>query len=183
MFENEDYKKEYYELKEGKGYIKTNFFEGEYLNGERNGKGKIYDNGQIKFEGEFLNGQKNGKGKYFSDGILLFEGEYRNGKKHGECKEYYYEETKDNLRFEGEYINDHKKKGKFYFLHNKLEFEGEYLYDKKWNGKGYDENGNIIYELINGNGKVKEYGDYGYLKFEGDYLNGERKARKCCCII
>ena len=54
MFENEDYKKEYYELKEGKGYIKTNFFEGEYLNGERNGKGKIHDNGQIKFEGEFL---------------------------------------------------------------------------------------------------------------------------------
>ena len=28
---------------------------------------------------------------------------------------------------------------------------------KKWNGKGYDENLNIIYELINGNGKIKEY--------------------------
>ena len=115
IFENEDYKKEYYELKEGKGYIKTNFFEGEYLNGERNGKGKIYDNGEIKFEGEFLNGQKNGKGKYCSDGILSFEGEYRNGKKHGEFKEYYYEEIKDNLLFEGEYINDHKKRGKFFF--------------------------------------------------------------------
>ena len=32
---------------------------------------------------------------------------------------------------------------------------------KKWNGKGYDENGNVIYELINGNGKVKEYNEYG----------------------
>ena len=30
-------------------------FEGEYLNGERNGKGKEYDyNGQLKFEGEYL---------------------------------------------------------------------------------------------------------------------------------
>ena len=34
-------------------------FEGEYLNGKRNGKGKEYDfNGKLKFEGEFLNGTK-----------------------------------------------------------------------------------------------------------------------------
>ena len=31
-----------------------------------------------------------------------------------------------------------------------LEYEGEYLFNKKWNGKGYDENLNIIYEIING---------------------------------
>ena len=53
-----------------------------------------------------------------------------------------------------------------------MEFEGEYLYDHKWNGKGYDKNGNIIYELINGNGKVKEY-EEGKLLFEGEYLNGK----------
>ena len=41
------------------------------------------------------------------------------------------------------------------YINEKLEYEGEYLYNKKWNGKGYDENGNIIYELINGTGKVK----------------------------
>ena len=28
--------------------------------------------------------------------------------------------------------------------------------NEKWNGKGYDEDGNIIYELINGNGKIKK---------------------------
>ena len=55
-----------------------------------------------------------------------------------------------------------------------MEYEGEYLYNKKYNGKGYDENGNIIYELINGNGKVKEYNDNGKLLFEGEYLNGKR---------
>ena len=53
----------------------------------------------------------------------------------------------------------YKLKGEPY-LNGKLEYEGEYLYNKKWNGKGYDENGNIIYELFNGNGKVKEYDDY-----------------------
>ena len=39
--------------------------------------------------------------------------------------------------------------------------------------KRYDHNGNIIYELINGTGKVKEY-DYDILLFEGEYLNGKR---------
>ena len=55
-----------------------------------------------------------------------------------------------------------------------MEFEGEFLFDYKWNGKGYDENGNIIYELINGNGKVKEYNKNGKLIFEGEYLNGKK---------
>ena len=42
--------------------------------------------------------------------------------------------------------------------------------------KGYDENGNIIYELINGNGRVKEY-YFGGLIFEGEYLNGKRNGK------
>ena len=55
-----------------------------------------------------------------------------------------------------------------------LEYEGEFLFDKKWNGKGYDTDGKIIYELINGNGKVKEYNDVRILIFEGEYLNGRK---------
>ena len=58
-----------------------------------------------------------------------------------------------------------------------LEYEGKYLFDKKWNGKGYDENGNIIYELINGTGKVKEYNEFGELQFEGEYLNGKKNGK------
>ena len=58
-------------------------FEGEYLNGKRNGKGKkYYDDGNLMFEGEYLNGKRNGKGKeYFKNGKLKFDGEYLNGKK------------------------------------------------------------------------------------------------------
>ena len=53
-----------YELKNGKGRVKEyNFgkliFEGEYLNGKKNGKGKEYDfMGNLIFEGEYLNGNK-----------------------------------------------------------------------------------------------------------------------------
>ena len=50
-----------YEIKNGKGYIKEYYgngelkYEGEYLNGKRNGKGKEYDSyGNLKFENDFF---------------------------------------------------------------------------------------------------------------------------------
>ena len=66
-------------------------------------------------------------------------------------------------------------KGKYY-INERLKYDGEYLFDNKYNGKGYDEYGNKIYELRNGTGKVKEY-DNGTLIFEGEYLNGLRNAK------
>ena len=79
------------------------------------------------------------------------------------------------LKFE--FLYDFIIKGKQY-IKGKLEYEGEYLFYNKWNGKGYDENGNIKYELINGNGKVTEYFfDYGILMFEGEYLNGKKNGQ------
>ena len=77
--------------------------------------------------------------------------------------------------FEGEFICDKKVKGKNY-INGILEYEGEYLYDKKWNGKGYDKNHNIIYEIINGNGNIREYSD-GELLYEGECLNGKRHGK------
>ena len=103
----------------------------------------------LSFEGEYLNGERNGKGKEYSyDGTIIFEGEYLHGKRNG--------------------------KGKEYFIDGKLVFEGEYLNGKKWNGKGFHANGNIIYQIINGNGILKIYNNVGsHLSFEGEYLNGE----------
>ena len=48
-----------YELKGGKGFIK-----------------EYNDNGKLIFEGEYLNGKRNGKGKEYNKyGKLIFEGE------------------------------------------------------------------------------------------------------------
>ena len=53
-----------FELKEGKGYIKEYdilgkfIYEGEYMNGRKNGKGKEYNHffrRHLKFEGEYIN--------------------------------------------------------------------------------------------------------------------------------
>ena len=130
-------------------------------------------NNKIEFEGELLNGEKNGKGKeYDYDGNLKFEGEFLNGLKNGKGKEY----NKDgNIEFEGEYLYNDKLKGKYY-INGKLEYEGEYLYNRKWNGKGFDKNGDIIYELNKSNGKVKENDNYSKkLKIEGEYKNRKKK--------
>ena len=72
-------------------------FEGEYLKGKRNGKGKEYDpfNGNLIFEGEYLNGEKwNGNG-YNNDSIIY---SLKDGK--GFIKEYYDNNT---FKFEGEW--------------------------------------------------------------------------------
>ena len=58
-----------------------------------------------------------------------------------------------------------RRKGKQY-INKKLYYEGEYLFNKKWNGKIYDKNGNIIYEVQNGKGTIKEFHKNGKLKFE-----------------
>ena len=45
-------------------------FEGEYLNGQKDGKAKEYydnDYNELKFEGEYLNGKKNGKGIEYNE--------------------------------------------------------------------------------------------------------------------
>ena len=52
-----------------------------------------------------------------------------------------------------------------------LEFEGEYLNEKKWTGKGYH-NGEVVYEINNGKGNIKEYDGNYEIIFEGEYLNG-----------
>ena len=80
-------------------------FEGEYLNGERNGEGKEYDeNGELLFKGEDFNDKKwngkpisrkndyeirNGNGRinfYFPGYKEIFEGKYIDGEINGKGK-------------------------------------------------------------------------------------------------
>ena len=48
---------------------------------------------------------------------------------------------------------------------------------RKWHGKGYDYEGNVIYELANGKGKVREFAKKGTLIYEGEYLNGKKHGK------
>ena len=128
---------------ERKGYDENSNIIYKLING--NGKVKEYKGNQLKFEGEYLNGLKNGKGKeYNCEGNLIFEGEYKNwlkwsGKGYdgdnnivyelnngkGYVKEYNYY---SDLVFKGEYVSGQKNgKGKEYEIDVNLKFEGDYL--------------------------------------------------------
>ena len=81
-----------------------------------------------KISGKFKIGEKNGKGREYiiNTDLLIFEGEYLNRRKNGKGLEYY-------------------SKGK-------LKFEGEYLNGKRWNGKGYNIDGNMEFKIKDGKG-------------------------------
>ena len=153
-------------------------FEGEYLNGKRNGKGiEFNDNDILIYEGEYLNDKRHGKGKEFNfKGDLIFDGEYLNGEKRKDIKsnfdkfevlnserDYNYGKIKNiknkynKNEYIGEYINGKRNGFGKEYIKGKLIYEGEYLFDKKINGKFYDDKGNIIYEIINGIGKGRDY--------------------------
>ena len=64
---------------------------------------KIDINYYKKISGKFIIGERNGKGKeYNEDNKLLFEGKYKKGKRHGKGKEY---SEYNYLLFEGKYLN------------------------------------------------------------------------------
>ena len=125
-----------YELNNGKGVIKEYYFhnnklmfEGEYLNGEKNGKGKEYDqDGHLEFDGDYLKGMRHGKGKSYDKGVLLFEGETLYG---------YF------------------RKGKLYDDFGKVLFEGEFLFNKRWDGieNRFGKDGKLIRKVEYKNGK------------------------------
>ena len=137
----------------GKSLINYKILSGKYIIYETNTRAKIYNayNDEIIYEGEYLNGRKNGKGKeYYDNSVLKFEGGYLNNKRNGKGKEYY-----DNgvLKFEGEYLNGKRNgKGKEYYHDGNLKFEVEYINGKIWNIKEYDEDKNIKNELHAGKG-------------------------------
>ena len=173
---------EEFEIKYGIGYGKEYncegilMFEGNILNGERNGKGKEFNNeGKLIFEGYYLNGKRNGKGKEYYDNELIFEGEYIDGNKI-KGKQYL---TQEDL-FVTKYciVNKRTKKLKSrlkqtietYIIQKEKEKEIKKIYDE-----------NLFFEgeycggLRNGNGK--EFFN-GILVFEGHYFNGNRLENK-----
>ena len=154
---------------------------GGYKDGKRNGFGVEYDNlGTFKFQGEFINGKRNGEGNEFikKSNDVVDSGKYKNGKRNGLGRKYH---GRTELKFEGEFLNDLKEgMGKQFYSNGKLKFEGEYKKGKKWNGKGYDIDGNIIYEIKEGKGYFKKYElsfKTLYLLFEGELKNGEKNGK------
>ena len=191
-----------------------NVFEGKYFNGKKYkgvgydingnqvytinyGKGKIkefFDDGVLKFEGEYFNGERNGKGiRYDYEGEILFEGIYLNGEKWtGKGKEYYTDhdeedDTDDNMFKNYDFFGINKTKQKNKGFANFFDFSSKNKNltrkTKNYLGFGYGTVEKKILkfegEYLNGqrHGKGKEYNIEGDLMYEGDYLNGKRHGQ------
>ena len=154
-------------------------YEGEFLNDKRNGQGKEYRLDEIIFEGQFLKGEKwEGFGKEYSyDDNLIFEGEYKNGKRNGKGKKYYNNKN-NQIKFFGNYLEGKKEgEGINYYQNGKIKFKGNYSKGGKLNGKGYYINGELMYEIKNGEGKIKIFDEKNRIIFDGEYKNGKRRKK------
>ena len=82
------------------------------MNGEKHGKGILYDvNGSVEYEGDFVNGKMEGKGKLIYGDGSYYEGQFSDNKRNG--KGIIYSKNGDII-YEGDYVNNEQEGiGKF----------------------------------------------------------------------
>ena len=137
-------------------YSPIRWFEGNFINGEKNGHCIEYKDDIKVFEGEFQNGTKNGNGKeyyhnnFFSPSYTVkYKGEFKDGKRNGKGKLY----NRDmKLIYEGNFINDlfNGFGILYYFKDNKIHYKGNFK-NGLFSVKGiYYNNKGSSYEVIDG---------------------------------
>ena len=164
------------------GLINYRYFSGRYIVYEEKNIGKEYDSihHNLIFEGEYLNGERNGQGKeYDLNGNIIFEGEYLNGKRYKSKQG-----DKVNNNEENPDLNKEIIKKEFHY-NGSLMCEGTYLNGKRWNGKGkeyyYDNTGN----KIDHEGRLIFEGEYlyGYRKKENHMLMVDQNMKEIIYFI
>ena len=74
------------------------------MNDHKHGKGILYyKNGTIKYDGDFVNGRKEGNGKYIYEDGNYYIGEWLNNRKNGRGILY---KSDGNIIYTGVFIND-----------------------------------------------------------------------------
>ena len=128
------------------------------------------------YVGLFINDKLNGKGlKYIHGNDHIYKGDFLNGLRHGFGKDY-----RNNMRYEGEFLNDKKcGKGQIMFSSGD-EYKGEFK-DNKFNGygrykwkNGEEYIGYYLNGKFNGEG-LHKWGINEYYK--GEFINGIRQGK------
>jgi hypothetical protein len=150
-------------------------YEGEFLNGQRHGKGIYYYPEGTVYDGEWKMNKKTGSGKYHYVDGAIYEGEWQNDKIHGKGLYQY----SDGSMYQGSWEKDRKEgKGKFILPAGSF-YDGDWKNDKR-NGSGlhqYKDGG--FYEgewkndLQHGKGKYHFASDAEY---EGDWVLGKMEG-------
>ena len=132
--------------------IKTNKgkYVGEWKDGKKQGQGTFtYGKGKWegeKYEGNFKDGYRHGQGTYSWPDGDKYAGEFKDDKPNGQGT---YTWT-DGRKYEGEFEDGIKHGQGTYTSIRGYKYVGEWRKNKSWNGKEYDENGNVIGKFVNG---------------------------------
>ena len=128
-----------------KGEVKREYIIfGDYI---REGVGSLTYSDGDKYEGKWKDGKKHGQGTFTWSNGNKYVGEFKNGTQNGLGSLTY----PDGSKYVGEY-KDGKLNGQGTFtLSDGRKYVGEWKNKEKWNGIGYDKNGDFVVRFVNGN--------------------------------
>ena len=127
-------------------------YQGEMVNGVREGKGTYTFSNGDKYEGDWKNNQMEGKGVYYFKDGDKYDGDWVGGKKEGQGTYYF----SNGAKYEGNWVQS-KMEGKGIFSYN----NGD-KYDGDW--KDNKREGNGTYYYSNGS------------KYEGEWKNDKKEG-------
>jgi hypothetical protein len=187
--------------RENRVIILEDKYEGDLVDGKRNGKGICVYANMCRYEGEWKNNRRNGYGIYMNENGDKYEGEwkddYANGKgiilyKNCDCIRYEGEMQNDTINgngkmiyangdiYEGDFVDFVKcGKGVFTYHNNGDKYDGEWKDDKK-NG-----NGKMIYvngDIYEGEWEDNKYNGCGKMiyankdKYYGEWKDGQKNG-------
>ena len=124
------------------------------------------------YEGDMVNGKKEGKGKYKFKNGCIYEGYFKNDKREGNGIFYYA----NGDRYKGQFKDDNYQGNGIFYYHNGDRYEGEFNKNKyEGNGKYFYHHGDK-FEGLWKNDQKNGKGTYIYLngdKITGNYQNGK----------
>ena len=147
------------------------YYEGEFIDGKKEGKGKLIYNNGTEYSGNFKNNKPDGYGQLTQENGEVYQGEWKEGKINGHGTRFH----KNGDKYIGNYIDNIRNGYGIYIFSNGNTYEGNWIRGKA-NGNGiFKYNNGNIYEgefkdnLIEGKGKlILKNGDI----YEGMFVNG-----------
>jgi len=165
---------------------------GQFANGAMHGQGVLLERlagGKLekRYEGDFGDGAFEGSGRLYAGTKIVYEGEFEDGLRSGEGTQY--DALSSVIVYAGQFANDkYHGTGKLYYGFNRVKYEGQFK-DGLMHGAGrlYRDVANaanvgtgLLYEGTFRSGKKhgygKEYNGYGYLLYEGEFVDDKRKT-------
>ena len=119
-------------------------YTGEIRDGEANGYGEIYYEGEKIYEGHLVNNERSGKGVQYAMGILQYEGDFLHDKRHGKGTQWW---PLDHSKYVGDFKEGERTGKGILYIDEIKRYEGDFV-NGIFHGNGvyYDEYGDVSYQ-------------------------------------